>query len=106
MFEKFEPLYDRVLVERIESEEKTAGGLYIPDSAQAKGQTGKVVAVGNGRIDNNGVLHPLEVKVDDTVYFGKFAGSEIDELFVVLREEEILGVIMCDKCSKEQLDQA
>jgi chaperonin GroES len=93
MFKNFKPLHDRVLVERIKGEEKTAGGLYIPDAAQEKGQTGKVLAVGTGRMDHNGTVHALQVNVGDTVYFGKYSGTEVDETQVILREDEILGVI-------------
>lgn len=93
MFKNFKPLHDRVLVERIKGEERTAGGLYIPDAAQEKGQTGKVLAVGTGRLDHSGTVHPLQVKVGDTVYFGKYSGTEVDDQQVILREDEILGVI-------------
>lgn len=93
MFKNFKPLHDRVLVERVKGEEKTAGGLYIPDSAQEKGQTGKVLAVGPGRLDNQGKTVTPQVKVGDTVYFGKYAGTEIDEHHVMLREDEILAIV-------------
>ena len=93
MFKNFKPLHDRVLVERIKGEEKTSGGIIIPSAAQEKGQTGKVLAIGTGRVDHNGAVHPLQVKVGDTVYFGKYSGTEIDDAQVILREDEILGIV-------------
>ena len=90
------PLNDRVLVKRLEEEEKTAGGIYIPDSAKEKPTRGKIVAVGNGRADDEGKRRPLDVKQDDEILFGKYAGTEIkiegDEL-IIMREEDILAVI-------------
>lgn len=93
MFEKFRPLGDRVLVSRIEDQEKTAGGIIIPDAAREKAQTGKVIAVGTGRWDNTGKVTPLYVKVGDVVYFGKYAGTEAGKDFLIVREDEILGIV-------------
>lgn len=90
------PLNDRVLVKRLEEEEKTAGGIYIPDSAKEKPTRGKIIAVGNGRADDDGNRKPLDVKAGDTVLFGKYAGTEIKiegEELIMMREEDILAVI-------------
>ncbi len=93
MFEKFRPLGDRVLIQRIEEQERTASGLYIPDAAKEKAQTGRVVAVGNGKTTNDGRVIPMAVKAGDTVYFGKYAGTETGKDHLVLREDEILGIV-------------
>lgn len=94
MVEKFRPLSDRVLVRRLECEEKTAGGIIIPDAAKEKPQKGKVVAVGAGRKDAAGNVIKMDVCVDDVVYFGKFAGTELeDKNLLIIREDEILGVV-------------
>lgn len=93
MFQKIRPLHDRVLVERLEQEEKTAGGIYIPDAAKEKAQTGKVIAIGNGRVLNDGTVAPLAVKAGDIVFFGKYAGTEAGKEHVILREDDILGVV-------------
>lgn len=93
MVEKIRPLYDRLFVERIEAEEKTEGGLYIPEGAKEKGQTGKVLAVGQGRLDNAGKTMPMSVKVGDTIYFGKYAGTDLDDKHLILKEDDILGVV-------------
>jgi chaperonin GroES len=94
---KVRPLHDRVLVKRIEEGlEKTAGGIYIPDTAKEKPQQGEVVAVGDGKILENGTRQALDVKVGDRVLFGKYSGSEIKidgEEFLIMREDEILGII-------------
>ena len=90
------PLYDRVLVKRLESEQKTAGGLYIPDTAKEKTQCGTVIAAGDGKLNNDGSVRPLQVKMGDKIIFGKFSGTEINvegEDFLILREEEILGCL-------------
>ena len=90
------PLGDRVVVRRLEEETKTAGGIYIPDSAAEKPSEGEVVAVGNGRIDNNGKVIAMEVKVGDKVIFGKYSGNEVkvgDETLLIMREEDILAVV-------------
>jgi chaperonin GroES len=93
MTDKIRPLYDRLYIERLESNERTASGLYIPEGAKEKGQTGKVLATGLGKIDQNGKTHSLQVKVGDVVFFGKYAGTDIDEKHLVLREEDILGIV-------------
>ncbi len=93
---KIRPLHDRVLVQRIEEEEKTKGGIIIPDTAREKPQQGKIIAVGPGRIDEKGNRVPMNVKEGDRILFGKYAGSEIeidDEQYLIMREDDILGVI-------------
>ena len=94
---KFRPLQDRVLIKRLDEDiEKTKGGLYIPDSAKEKPQQGKVMAVGKGRVNDDGKLTPLDVKTGDKVLFGKYSGSEIKvdgEELLIMREEDILGVV-------------
>jgi len=93
---KVKPLHDRILVKRIEPEEKVKGGIIIPDTAKEKPLEGKVVAVGTGRLDDNGKRIPLEVKAGDRVLIGKYAGTEIkiDEVeHVIVREDEVLGII-------------
>ena len=94
---KVRPLQDRVLIKRLEEDtEKTKGGLYIPDSAKEKPQQGKVMAVGKGRILENGKVNPLDVKAGDKILFGKYSGSEIKvdgEDLLIMREEDILGVV-------------
>jgi len=93
---KIRPLHDRVVVTRVAEETKTAGGLYIPDSAKEKPARGKVVAVGEGKRDSDGNRLALDVKKGDEVLFGKYAGTELKldgEEHIVLREEEILAVI-------------
>jgi len=92
---KVQPLYDRILLKRIETKEQKKGGIIIPDSAKEKPMEGKVIAVGAGRIEK-GERVPLEVKAGDTVLFGKYAGTEIkidDTEHVILREDEVLGII-------------
>jgi chaperonin GroES len=93
---KIRPLHDRVIVQRIEEEEKTKGGIIIPDTAKEKPQEGKVIAVGPGKILENGTKLTLDVKVGDKILFGKYSGSEIKidgEEFLMMREDDILGVI-------------
>jgi len=93
---KFKPLRDRVFVRYSSEEEKTSGGLFIPDTAKEKPQKGTVVAVGPGRITDDGKLQPVEVKVGDTILFEKYSGSKIridEEEFLIIREEDILGLI-------------
>src|SRR5689334_19027991 len=91
------PLHDRVVVKRIDEDvEKTAGGLFIPDSAKEKPQQGEVIAVGNGKRGDDGVVHPLDVKAGDRILFGKYSGSDIKmdgNEYLIMREDEILGVI-------------
>ena len=90
------PLRDRILVKRVEAEEKTKGGIIVPDTAKEKPQEGKVVAIGTGRIDDNGKRIELNVKVGDRILFGSYAGNEVkisgDE-YLIMREEEVFGVI-------------
>jgi chaperonin GroES len=90
------PLHDRILVRRMPEEERTAGGLYIPDTAKEKPQRGEVVAAGKGRVTEDGKQLPLEVKVGDRILFSKYAGTELkiggDE-FLMMREEDVLGVL-------------
>jgi chaperonin GroES len=93
---KIRPLQDRVIVKRIDEEEKTKGGIIIPDTAKEKPQQGKVVAVGKGKVSEEGKVTPLDVKVGDRVLFGKYAGSEVKldgEEHLILREDDILGVL-------------
>jgi chaperonin GroES len=93
---KIRPLQDRVIVKRIEEEEKTKGGIIIPDTAKEKPQEGKVIAVGKGKVNEDGKVVPLDVKVNDRILFGKYSGSEITidgEEHLIMREEDILGVI-------------
>ena len=93
---KVKPLFDRVLVKRVEAEEKVKGGIIIPDTAKEKPMEGKVIAVGAGRRDDDGKRIPMEVKSGDRILFGKYAGTEIkidDEEHIILREDEILGII-------------
>ena len=93
---KFRPLQDRVLIRRIEQEEKTAGGIIIPDTAKEKPMEGEIVAVGPGARGEDGKLHPLDVKLGDRVLFGKWSGTEIkidNEDFVVMKESDVMGVV-------------
>ena len=93
---KVKPLHDRILVKRIEEGEQVVGGIIIPDTAKEKPQQGKVVAVGAGKIDEKGKRLPLDVKDGDTILFGKYSGQEIKldgEEFLIMREDEVLGVI-------------
>ncbi len=93
---KVKPLYDRILVKRIEEKEQKRGTIIIPDTAKEKPMEGKVIAVGGGKIDDKGKKVPLEVKAGDRVLFGKYAGTEIkidDQEHVILREDEVLGII-------------
>ncbi|MGF1510077.1 MAG: co-chaperone GroES [Myxococcota bacterium] len=93
---KFRPLHDRLLVKRVEAEEKSKGGIIIPDSAKEKPIEGQVIAVGNGKILDDGKSRPVEVKVGEKVLFGKYSGTEIKiegEEHIILREDEVLGVL-------------
>ena len=93
---KVKPLYDRLLVKRIEEKEQKHGGIIIPDSAKEKPMEGKVIAVGKGRVQKDGTRTAMEVKVGDRVMFGKYAGQEIkieDKEHVILKEDEVLGII-------------
>lgn len=92
----FRPLHDRVVVKRIDAEEKTAGGIIIPDTAKEKPQTGEVIAVGPGGRDETGKLTPLDVKVGDQVLFGKWSGTEVklDGVdYLIMKESDIMGVL-------------
>jgi chaperonin GroES len=93
---KIRPLQDRVIVKRLEEEEKTKGGIIIPDTAKEKPQEGKVIAVGKGKVSEEGKVIPLDVKVGDRILFGKYSGSEVKiggEEHLIMREDDILGVI-------------
>lgn len=93
---KLKPLADRVIVKQTEAEEKTKSGLYLPDAAKEKPTKGKIIAAGPGKFDDNGKRMELGVKVGDTVYYGKYSGTEVEvegEKLVILRESDILGVL-------------
>ena len=96
MATKIRPLQDRLIVKRVKEEEKTKGGIIIPDSAKEKPVEGEVIAVGNGKSNDDGKRVPLDVKAGDTILFGKYSGQEIKldgEEYIIMREDEILGVI-------------
>jgi len=99
----FKPLHDRVLVKRVASDEKTAGGIIIPDTAQEKPMEGKVLEVGSGSRNENGKLEPLDVKKGDMILFGKWSGTEVkmsgDDL-LIMKESDIMGIITTDKKKK------
>ncbi|CAG0995797.1 10 kDa chaperonin 1 [Geobacteraceae bacterium] len=93
---KLRPLQDRILVKRIEEEQVTAGGIFIPDTAKEKPQRGEIVAVGNGKKTEDGKVIPIDLKVGDKVLFGKYAGTDIKvegQDYLIMREDDILGVI-------------
>jgi len=93
---KIRPLQDRIIVKRVAEEEKTKGGIIIPDTAKEKPQEGEVIAVGPGKLDEHGKRIPLEVKVGDKILFGKYSGSEVkvaDEEHLIMREEDVLGIL-------------
>src|ERR1700732_1329267 len=93
---KFRPLHDRVVIERVDAEAKTAGGLILPDTAQEKPQEGRVIAVGPGGRDENGKLIPIELKVGDRILFGKWSGTEvkIDGIdYLIMKESDVMGVL-------------
>ncbi|GAB6908525.1 Cpn10 chaperonin GroES, small subunit of GroESL [Desulfosarcina cetonica] len=93
---KLRPLQDRILVQRVEEETKTKGGIIIPDTAKEKPAEGKVVAVGNGKVADDGNRIALEIKVDDRILFGKYSGTEVKiegEEYLIMREDDVLGVI-------------
>lgn len=92
----FRPLYDRIAIKPIQQEEKTTGGIIIPDTAKEKPMQGEVVAVGKGVRNDNGVVHPLEVKVGDKVLYGKWAGTEVKidgQELIIMKESDIMGII-------------
>ena len=96
----FRPLHDRVLVKRVKSDEKTAGGIIIPDTAQEKPMEGKVIEVGSGARDETGKLVPLDVKKGDNILFGKWSGTEVKmsgEEYLIMKESDIMGIITSSK---------
>ncbi len=97
---KFRPLHDRVVVRRIDAEHKTLGGIIIPDTAQEKPQQGEIIAVGPGGRDEQGRIVPLDVKVGDTVLFGKWSGTEVKidgQELLIMKESDIMGVLQTSK---------
>ena len=97
---KFKPLHDRVLVKRVQSDEKTAGGIIIPDTAQEKPMEGEVLEVGSGARDESGKLVPLDVKKGDKILFGKWSGTEVKmngEEYLIMKESDIMGIIISGK---------
>lgn len=93
---KIRPLQDRIIVERLEGEEKTAAGIIIPDSAKEKPQQGRVIAVGKGKVREDGTVQPLDLKSGDTILFGKYSGTEIKidgDDYLIMREDDVLGVV-------------
>ena len=93
---KIRPLQDRILVQRVEEEETTKGGIIIPDTAKEKPQEGKVIAVGNGKVGEDGKIQPLDVKKGDKVLFSKYAGTEVNidgGEHLIIREDDVLGVV-------------
>ena len=93
---RFRPLHDRVLVRRVEAEEKTAGGIIIPDTAKEKPQEGEVIAVGAGTLNEKGELRPLDVKAGDRILFGKWSGTEVTldgQEYLIMKESDILGIV-------------
>ncbi len=93
---KIRPLQDRIIVKRLENEDKTASGLYIPDSAKEKPQQGKVIAVGKGKVLDNGTSRPVDLKVGDVIIFGKYSGQEIKvdaEEYLIMKEDDVYGVL-------------
>jgi chaperonin GroES len=102
---QFRPLHDRVVVRRVEEEERTKGGIIIPDTAKEKPQQGEVIAVGPGARDEKGVVQPLDVKAGDRVLFGKWSGSEVvidGEELLVMKESDIMGVLQGAAASKKK----
>ena len=101
---KFKPLHDRVLVRRVKSDEKTAGGIIIPDTAQEKPMEGEVIEVGSGARDESGKLVPLDVKKGDKILFGKWSGTEVKmdgEEYLIMKESDIMGIITSAKSKKK-----
>ena len=93
---KVRPLHDRIIVQRLEEEEQQVGGIIIPDTAKEKPQEGKVVAVGKGKVKEDGGIQPMDVKAGDTILFGKYSGQEIKldgDDYLIMREDEVLGVV-------------
>lgn len=101
---KFRPLHDHVVIERIDPEAKTAGGIIIPDTAQEKPEQGKVIAVGPGGRDKNGKLIPIDVKVGNRILFGKWSGTEVkidDVEYLIMKESDIMGVLIEAEAKKK-----
>jgi len=101
---KFRPLHDRVVVRRVESEEKTAGGIIIPDTAKEKPQEGEIVAVGPGARDESGKLVPLDVKAGDRILFGKWSGTEVKidgQDYLIMKESDVMGIIEAIAASRK-----
>jgi len=101
---KFRPLHDRVVIERIDAEGKTAGGIIIPETAREKPQEGKVLAVGSGGRDESGKLIPIDVKVGDRILFGKWSGTEVeinDVQYLIMKESDIMGVLVEAEAKKK-----
>ena len=93
---KVRPLHDRIMVERLEEQEVKRGGIIIPDTAKEKPQEGKVIAVGNGKVGDDGKKIPLDVKAGDKILFGKYSGSEVkidDKEYLIMREEDVLAIL-------------
>jgi len=93
---KIRPLQDRILVKRIEEEEKTKGGIIIPDTAKEKPSEGRVIAVGKGKVTDDGKVHPLDVKKGDRILFSKYSGTEVQvegEEHIIIREDDVLGIV-------------
>ena len=93
---KVRPLHDRIMIERLEEKEVKKGGIIIPDTAKEKPQEGKVIAVGNGKVGDNGKKIPLDVKAGDKILFGKYSGSEVkidDKEYLIMREEDVLAIL-------------
>ncbi len=106
---KFRPLHDRVLVRRLEEEERSTGGIIIPDTAKEKPMQGEVLAVGTGTRNDKGEITPLDVKKGDRILFGKWSGSEVkidDEELVIMKESDILGIIENAKSGKKSIKSA
>ena len=92
---KIRPLHDRILIKRLEEQEQKKGGIIIPDTAKEKPQEGKVIAVGNGKVSDEGKKIPLDVKAGDKILFGKYSGSEVkidDEEYLIMREDDVLAI--------------
>jgi chaperonin GroES len=104
VFMKFRPLHDRVLIRRVESEEKTSGGIIIPDTAKEKPMEGEVVAAGPGARGDDGKLQPMDLKAGDRVLFGKWSGTEVkldNEELIIMKESDVMGIIEHDAAAKK-----
>ena len=101
---KFRPLHDRVVIRRVESEERTAGGIIIPDTAKEKPQEGEVIAVGPGARDEAGKLIPLDVKAGDRILFGKWSGTEVEidgQEYLIMKESDVMGIVEATVASRK-----